>query len=54
MKAETVDRRLGMDLRDLAKKYIWWMTPEQAMENPKRVMAQVMNLGLRRKRKFSL
>lgn len=45
MKAETVDRRLGMDLRDLAKKYIWWMTPEQAMENPKRVMAQVMNLG---------
>jgi len=34
-----------MDLRDLARTYIWWMTPEQAMENPKRVMAQVMNLG---------
>lgn len=32
-------------LRQLAAKYIWWKTPEEAMQYPRRVVAQVMNLG---------
>lgn len=28
-----------------AKKYIWWKTPEEAIQNPERVIAQVMNIG---------
>lgn len=32
-------------LRDLAGKYIWWKTPEEAIAMPERVMAQVMNIG---------
>lgn len=28
-----------------ARKYIWWTTPEVAISMPKRVAAQVMNLG---------
>jgi len=29
----------------LAAKYIWWQTPEEAAQRPRRVIAQVMNLG---------
>ncbi|MFI4914402.1 MAG: hypothetical protein ACHQAR_04350 [Steroidobacterales bacterium] len=32
-------------LRSLARKYIWWKTPETALQYPRRVIAQVMNLG---------
>lgn len=32
-------------LRRLAARYVWWKTPEEAMEFPSRVAAQVMNLG---------
>ena len=32
-------------LRPLAKKYVWWETPDEALESPQRVIAQVMNLG---------
>ena len=32
-------------LRTLAARYVWWKTPEEAMEYPDRVAAQVMNLG---------
>jgi len=32
-------------LRDLARKYIWWKSPDQALRTPQRVIAQVMNLG---------
>ena len=32
-------------LRDWAAKYIWWQTPGEAARRPRRVMAQVMNLG---------
>lgn len=32
-------------IRDLARKYIWWKTPDEAMNEPKRVIAQVMNIG---------
>jgi hypothetical protein len=28
----------------MAKKYIWWEAPEDAVEFPDRVIAQVMNL----------
>jgi hypothetical protein len=32
-------------LRDLARKYIWWKSPDHALRTPQRVIAQVMNLG---------
>jgi len=32
-------------LLDLAEKYIWWKTPDDAVAMPERVMAQVMNIG---------
>ena len=33
-------------LRRLASTYVWWKTPEEAMQFPNRVAAQVMNLGV--------
>lgn len=38
------DQALGC-LRYLAARYVWWKTPDGAMEYPNRVAAQVMNLG---------
>ena len=32
-------------LRRLARKYVWWKTPDEAMAMPRRVIAQVMNIG---------
>ena len=32
-------------LERLARKYLWWKTPDEATETPERVIAQVMNLG---------
>lgn len=32
-------------LTSFARKYIWWMTPEEAITMPERVVAQVMNIG---------
>jgi len=32
-------------LKRLASKYIWWKTPEEAVEMPERVLSQVMNIG---------
>jgi len=32
-------------LKLLARKYIWWKTPEEAVAMPERVIAQVMNIG---------
>ena len=32
-------------LKRLAAKYIWWKTPDEAVETPERVIAQVMNIG---------
>ncbi len=29
----------------LARKYLWWKTPAEAMATPERVMTQVMNIG---------
>ena len=33
-------------LREFARRYVWWLTPEEAMDYPARVAAQVMNLGV--------
>lgn len=38
----------GMDsdlLENLARKYVWWKSPEEAVLFPHRVIAQVMNIG---------
>jgi hypothetical protein len=32
-------------LRDLARKYVWWKTPDEALLFPQRVIAQVMKIG---------
>jgi len=32
-------------LKRLSAKYIWWKTPDQAMQQPNRIVAQVMNIG---------
>lgn len=32
-------------LRQFATRYIWWKTPDEAMAQPQRVIAQVMNIG---------
>lgn len=32
-------------LRRLATKYVWWKTPDEALRQPDRVVAQVMNIG---------
>jgi len=32
-------------LKTLAAKYIWWMTPDEALKRPERVVIQVMNIG---------
>lgn len=32
-------------LLPFARRYIWWKSPEDALEQPRRVIAQVMNLG---------
>lgn len=32
-------------LRPLARRYIWWKTPDEALSTPQRVIAQVMNMG---------
>jgi hypothetical protein len=30
----------------LARRYVWWLAPEEALEYPHRVVAQVMNTGV--------
>lgn len=38
----TIDREL---LMRLATRYVWWKTPDEALAMPRRVIAQVMNIG---------
>lgn len=33
-------------LSQLAPRYVWWLTPAEALEYPQRVVAQVMNSGV--------
>lgn len=32
-------------LKFFAKKYIWWKSPDEAVEQPERVISQVMDIG---------
>ena len=32
-------------IKPLATKYIWWKSPDEAIDFPERVAAQVMNIG---------
>jgi hypothetical protein len=38
-------RRERQILRQLASKYIWWKSPEEALRYPQRIAAQVMDIG---------
>jgi len=40
--SESTRRTLFMAL---ARKYVWWKQPDEAMKNQRRVIAQVMNIG---------
>ncbi|MCX6983477.1 MAG: hypothetical protein NT118_01825 [Lentisphaerae bacterium] len=31
--------------KTLAARYLWWMTPDEALQHPGRIIIQVMNLG---------
>ena len=33
-------------LTNMAKKYIWWETLEEAMTHPRRILVQVMDIGV--------
>ena len=33
-------------LSKMAKKYIWWETPEEVMTRPQRILVQVMDIGV--------
>jgi hypothetical protein len=35
----------AMDLQYFARKYVWWQEPGTALDDPHRIIAQVMNLG---------
>lgn len=39
-------RRHAALLAEMARKYIWWLPPEEALEFPARVAAQLMNMGV--------
>lgn len=32
-------------LKRFAAKYVWWKTPDDALRQPERIVAQVMNIG---------
>ncbi|MGH8123712.1 MAG: hypothetical protein ACREPT_13175, partial [Rudaea sp.] len=32
-------------IEPLARKYVWWKSPEEALAFPRRVMARVMDVG---------
>ena len=32
-------------LKELARKYVWWKSPDEALRMPQRIIAQVMNVG---------
>jgi hypothetical protein len=32
-------------MKPLARKYVWWKTPDEAIARPERVVAQVMDIG---------
>lgn len=38
-------RKFPEEIRALAKRYVWWLPPEESLAIPLRVVAQVMDLG---------
>ena len=38
-------RRFPDPIRALARRYLWWLPPDEALAQPQRVIAQVMDLG---------
>ncbi|HEX3821753.1 MAG TPA: hypothetical protein VHW45_15575 [Candidatus Sulfotelmatobacter sp.] len=32
-------------MKELARKYVWWKSPDEALRAPQRIIAQVMNVG---------
>ena len=38
-------KKFPPEIRALAVRYVWWMPPEEALLFPRRVLAQVMDLG---------
>lgn len=32
-------------LESMAKKYIWWQSPDESIHFPQKIIAQVMNIG---------
>lgn len=32
-------------MRPFAVKYLWWKTPEAALKSPRRIVAQIMDIG---------
>jgi hypothetical protein len=32
-------------LKHLPSKYVWWISPDETISSPERVIAQVMNIG---------
>lgn len=41
----SVDELDGDLMTRLGRKYVWWKTPEEAIARPRRIIAQVMNIG---------
>ena len=33
-------------LMEVAGRYVWWQTPEEALVRPQRLLARIMNLGV--------
>lgn len=38
--------RMHSELERLARKYIWWKPPAEAVRTPERLLAQVMDIGV--------
>jgi hypothetical protein len=43
--ADQVEATEIPDLERLARRYVWWKSPAEAMAAPDRIIAQVMNIG---------
>lgn len=44
-KAPGTAEQINALLLRLAPRYIWWKSPEEAVEKPERVIAQIMDIG---------
>ncbi len=44
-KGRTVNESRIEGLIGLARKYVWWKSPDEAIKYPRRIIAQVMDIG---------